>query len=187
MDYSIILDFARQKNVRRWNGRKTLSEFNLLEHAGRVANICRTIMSGVNLSESVKLHVMEYALLHDYPEVWLNDTPSPIKARYPALDELLKSIESEILQPLELELSSLVKWIVKLADVLDCLYESLIELKLGVECAEFSSVVNNAQTTLFLSARRYGLVVDGDDVLRQLLNNALTLHDYLITALGKES
>ena len=58
---------------------------------------------------------------------------------------------------------------------------------IGVECAEFSSVVNNAQTTLFLSARRYGLVVDGDDVLRQLLNNALTLHDYLITALGKES
>jgi hypothetical protein len=58
---------------------------------------------------------------------------------------------------------------------------------IGVECAEFSSVVNNARITLFLSTQRYGLVVDGDDVLRQLLNNALTLHDYLITALGKES
>lgn len=187
MDHSIILDFARQKNVRRWNGRKTLSEFNLLEHAGRVANICRTIMSGVNLSESVKLHVMEYALLHDYPEVWLNDTPSPIKARYPELDTLLKSIESEILQPLELELSPLIKWIVKLADILDCLYESLIELKLGVECAEFSGVVNNAQFTLLQSAQRSGLVVERDGMLLKLLNNALTLHDYLINELGRES
>lgn len=41
---NLITQFARQKYVKRWNGRKTLSEFNRLEHTARVAFISRELM-----------------------------------------------------------------------------------------------------------------------------------------------
>ena len=44
----------------------------------------------------MELNVFRYSLYHDYPEVILNDMPSPVKQDYPILDKIQKNTEKEI-------------------------------------------------------------------------------------------
>lgn len=142
-----ILDFTKQKFVQRWNGRKTLSDFNLLEHSARVTHFSRMLINSVKskgfvITDSDVISILEYSLYHDLPEVFLNDITSPAKKQYPELDKILKSIECDILAPYDLKTNDLAKFVCKLADILDCYFEACSEIGLGNKDPEFNLVVN---------------------------------------------
>lgn len=167
---SMLTEFARQKHVKRWNGRKTLNDFNLLDHAARVANITRILCklseeAGLFLLPELKLHALEYALYHDFGEVYLNDTPSTVKAKHPELDCLIKSIEHELLAPLQLSVTAYSQAIVKYADIIDCLHEALLEKRLGSRDAEYDVVIANAMDKIHGVISKYGLNKSGNDML----------------------
>ncbi len=147
-----IIDFtARQSQVKRWAGRATLNNFNLLEHAARVACSVDVFLQvnskELNFSTEEELQTLRYALYHDYPEVLLNDTPSPVKAKYPDLDVLLKEIEGEIMELLDLTETKNIKFICKIVDIKDCLYEAKQEKLLGNQDPEFDLVINGYAAT----------------------------------------
>jgi len=151
---SMLTEFARQKHVKRWNGRKTLNDFNLLDHAARVANITRILCklseeAGLFLLPELKLHALEYALYHDFGEVYLNDTPSTVKAKHPELDCLITYSQA----------------IVKYADIIDCLHEALLEKRLGSRDAEYDVVIANAMDKIHGVISKYGLNKSGNDML----------------------
>ena len=142
----IIECFARQTQIKRWAKRITLNKFTLLEHSGRVACLTDVFVqlfkSDLGFSAQEELDVLRYALYHDYPEVLLNDTPSPVKQIYPSLNNLLKEIEEEIMSDLELTTNDLTKLIVKMADINDCRYEAIQEQMLGNKDPEFQIVID---------------------------------------------
>lgn len=158
---NLLSQFARQKYVKRWNGRKTLSEFNLLEHTARVAFISRELMrvaanNGCTLDSDTKVEVLSYALLHDVSEVILGDVASPTKARFSKLDKLMKKLEVEVMQPFEVHpIGPLVKYICKLADIVDCFYEALEEVSLGQLSKEFALVVDEVEVQLDKAKKKY--------------------------------
>lgn len=157
----LITQFARQKYVKRWNGRKTLSEFNLLEHTARVAFISRELMRiaddrGCWVEYATMFAVMEYALLHDVSEVILGDVTSPTKRAFPKLDKLMKRLEGEVMQPFGVgDISPLTKYICKLADIVDCFYEALEEISLGQRSQEFAMVVSEVEGQLGKVKKKY--------------------------------
>lgn len=158
---NLLSQFARQKYVKRWNGRKTLSEFNLLEHTARVAFISRELMRvaaerDYAVGDSTKFAVMEYALLHDVSEVILGDITSPTKRTFPKLDKLMKKLEGEVMQPFGVgNISALTKYICKLADIVDCFYEALEEVFLGQRSQEFAMVVSDVEGQLGKVKKKY--------------------------------
>lgn len=158
-----IIDFtARQSQVKRWSRRVTLNKFNLLEHSGRVSCLVDVFLQiykeSLNIDTNSQLEILRYALYHDYPEVILNDTPSPVKQLYPNLDILLKDIEEEIMQVLELTDSKLSKLICKIADIYDCLYEAKQEQLLGNRDPEFQKVIDGYSENFEKQVNKYSSV-----------------------------
>ncbi len=126
-------DIARSGHVTRWHSVRCARSQTLAEHHYLVAMIARELMQrifGDRLSAETRLCVLEYALLHDAPELLMGDLPSPLKRRIAdiagAADPLVR-IEQEIAPEINerrnaLQGTALVV-IVKLADLMDaCLF-----------------------------------------------------------------
>ena len=182
--YQVLIDFARQKNVKRWNGRCTLNNYNLLDHSARVANICRIMcqiieLNGTPLDAQLKLHIMEYALYHDYAEIFMNDTPTPIKQKHVEFDAMIKSIEKEIMQPLILPENKLVAFIVKLADIIDVTYEALSEIKLGAFDIDYIDVANGDVLRKIVKYSKKNDVNLDEELIKSFINVAVSMIDYL--------
>lgn len=156
---NIIDTVCRQTQIKRWARRITLNNFTLLEHSGRVACLvdCFIQVNKTQLKYSVEEHLnhLRYALYHDYPEVILNDTPSPIKKLYPEMDVLLKDIEDDIMNVLDLKITKTSKLICKIADIYDCLYEAKQEKLLGNNDNEFAVVIDGYNDNFATQLKKY--------------------------------
>lgn len=150
--FSKIIDInAKQTEIDRWSKRLTLNDFKLLEHSARVTALVDVYLQLFkkenNFDKDTELNIFRYAMYHDYPEVILNDMPSPVKRQFPELADAQKGIEKIIMNPLNLQNSKVAKFICKIADVFDCLYEAKKEINSGNKDYEFKKVVNEYNLT----------------------------------------
>lgn len=90
-----------------------------------------------NLEKALRI-----ALLHDYPEIYISDVPSPVKSRFPKIREAMDEAESEVVrEKLGEEYVSLLQefndksspegLICAYADICSCVQYSSLEVSLG--------------------------------------------------------
>lgn len=170
--YKFMINQAtRLGRVSRWGKRKTLNNFNVLEHSARVACLVDVFLKVGNgiIAKEQELNTLRYAFYHDYPEKILNDLPSPVKDEFPDLNMLLKSIEKDIMKPLNLTNSKQAKAICKFADIYDCKFESSQEILLGNQDQEFLGNINDYDATFQKMEKRF------EDVNPEIISLARTL------------
>jgi len=128
-----LADLARSGHVTRWHSVRTSRDQTLAEHhymVTRISNRLAKDIIGPDLDDSGLLKIMEYASLHDTPELLMGDLPSPLKRHIEMIsgsDNPIDIIEDEI-APWLTELRESIRrthpeylLIVKLADIIDAL------------------------------------------------------------------
>lgn len=75
-----IQDVLRAGYVKRWNIINTTRQQSLAEHLFNVAMISKTLVEKLGVGDISDI-VIEWALVHDIPEVACGDTPTPTKRR----------------------------------------------------------------------------------------------------------
>jgi 5'-deoxynucleotidase len=99
----------------------------------RISNKLAKEILGPDLKDSHLLQIMEYASLHDTPELLMGDLPSPLKQHIDHITEgenPIDAIEAEIapwLVRMKREMRKEHLYIVKLADIIDALVFITIE------------------------------------------------------------
>jgi len=99
------------------------------DHSWGVAIICLEIWP----TASVPSALIEKALFHDCAEMFTGDVPAHAKWGNPELKELLDRIEQkvEVDMGIDIDLSPEERKILKLADMLELLFHTVSQLKLG--------------------------------------------------------
>lgn len=128
-----LADLARSGHVTRWHSVRTSRDQTLAEHhymVTRISNRLAKDIIGPDLTDSGLLRIMEYASLHDTPELLMGDLPSPLKRHIEHLsgdNNPIEDIEREI-APWLFEMKEAIQRtnpeyliIVKLADIIDAL------------------------------------------------------------------
>jgi len=128
-----LADLARSGHVTRWHSVRTFRDQTLAEHHYMVARISFTLAKkilGPDIDDSGLLKILDYALLHDTPELLTGDLPSPLKRHIDQVcagDNPLDQIEDAIapwLHKMKLYMQQkhpeYLK-VVKLADIIDAL------------------------------------------------------------------
>jgi 5'-deoxynucleotidase len=128
-----LADLARSGHVTRWHSVRTSRDQTLAEHhymVTRISNRLAKDILGPDLDDSGLLKIMEYASLHDTPELLMGDLPSPLKRHIELISKdnnPIEAIEHEI-APWLTELKESIRkthpeylLIVKLADIMDAL------------------------------------------------------------------
>ena len=128
-----LADLARSGHVTRWHSVRTSRDQTLAEHhymVTRISNRLAKDILGPDLDDSGLLKIMEYASLHDTPELLMGDLPSPLKRHIEHIsgeNNPIEAIENEI-APWLTEMKESIRrtnpeylLIVKLADITDAL------------------------------------------------------------------
>jgi len=129
----------RLKNITRYNHRARVKDENVAEHSyfvGLISLILTENIEGIN--EKQKLQILQKSILHDIPEIELNDVTHDVKVKYP---EIAKALEKENNNFIKNKLSkhatlfneedNIVNLVVKLADTISVLQYVLNEIELG--------------------------------------------------------
>lgn len=140
---------SRASSVTRWTGVPILGHRNnIAEHSFSVAFYCLTLHRQLNLQIfGVSLgNLLNYALIHDLPEMVTGDLPASIKQRVPAIKKLLDEVEDEIfkneLGPVNIEPDVYLKFYCKAADFICVKLELDTEIQLGNSSEPILEAVN---------------------------------------------
>ncbi|GAB0148726.1 HD domain-containing protein [Marichromatium gracile] len=147
-------DIARSGHVTRWHSVRCARNQTLAEHHYLVAMITRELLSRVMPEDpgpEVRLQALEYALLHDAPELLMGDMPSPLKRRVAEvagradpLERIEREIAPEVIARKQALRHTPLAFIVKLADLMDaCLF--IREEGIGAHAA---AVADKSETAL---------------------------------------
>lgn len=132
----------KMSDLMRYNGRYKIKNENISEHSFYVAYNVLTICHKYNLSDAIKLKSLEYAVIHDIPELYTNDISYITKRDNPELSKMLDKIEKDYIVrempqisnsfiELQNNKKSIEHVILKLADALSVLQFATREVDLG--------------------------------------------------------
>jgi 5'-deoxynucleotidase YfbR-like HD superfamily hydrolase len=142
----------------RYNNRPKIKNENVAEHTFYVASTVLKICRMFNLDDSVKFKALEFAVVHDVPELLVGDVPYDTKVNNPALREAVEQAEIIALEqymPEYLESYSqflkeekeetLPYLVTKLADTVSVLQYSNREIDLGNKTEQMKKINEGAQ------------------------------------------
>lgn len=137
-----LADLARSGHITRWHSVRSTRNQTLAEHhymVTRISNKLAKNIIGSKLTDTGLLQIMEYASLHDTPELLTGDLPSPLKTH---INKICDDTDSE--NPIDQIEYEIAPWltemkrnmqqnnpeflfIVKLADIIDALIFITVE------------------------------------------------------------
>lgn len=166
---SYLLKTYKLKNLIRYNHKTKLTCENVSEHSYFVTLFTLKICDYLHVDDKTKLDCLIKALIHDAPEIEINDITYDVKAKNPELLSILHSLERDFykkyyyhyLALMADESSNLVNNIVKLADAYSVVQFSLNEIELGNKNKEMINIykdtvkrVKNLEKELFDNAKK---------------------------------
>lgn len=146
-----LLDIYKLKNIIRYNNKLTITKESVAEHSFFVAMISAKICDILQLSSEIKYETIIKSLLHDMPEIILNDITHDTKQLLnlqPLLDVYEKKyFENNFSSYLDVLYNSknneIVNLIVNLSDILSVKQFCLTEMNLGNTTVEIYDVMND--------------------------------------------
>ena len=149
-----LIDVYRLKNVIRYNTRNIIKEESVAEHSFYVALFALKICDDYDVDDATKSKAIIKALLHDMPEIELNDITHNVKEKL-NLRPFLKKYEDDYFDENYHKYSSLMKnadektdAIVLLADTMSVYQYALNEILLGNKSDDISEILNESQKRL---------------------------------------
>lgn len=146
----------------RYNNRPKIKHENVAEHSFYVVTTVLKICQLYKIDEKTKLKALEFAAIHDLPEIFLGDIPYDTKVNNPLLVEALEKAEltsmyvrmPEFAKQYEQFLKeekeeTLAYLIVKLADTVSVLQYSNREIELGNRSEQMKSINDGAMMRVF--------------------------------------
>ena len=129
-------------NISRYNTRYRIKNESVAAHSFYTIWFTSKLCASMNLSPRVTMLAMEAAMVHDIPEIYINDITYDCKKLVPELEEILKPYELAIVDRISTEAADilfrpasteqkLINTIVKYADVLSVKQYALSEFRLG--------------------------------------------------------
>jgi len=158
-----IQDVLRAGHIKRWNIINTTREQTLAEHLFNVAMITQTLCDRCGIDQDITEVALEWALVHDIPEVVCGDTPSPTKRRMKSMGMDMENLHEKI-DPTyaRIKHEAIVcgaDYIVKFADLL----ESVHFLKENGQGRHAIQVCKNLETKLWHHMRLGPPYMDMED------------------------
>ena len=135
-----ISDLYKLDNIIRYNTQSKHKHETVATHSYYVALFAMMICDAIEVPLGVKLSAIQCALIHDVPEVVINDVTYDAKCMMPEIVEILKKYEDDILKTNfpdeyvargECETRDLALLIVDLADVLSVYQFVHYEIDMG--------------------------------------------------------
>jgi putative hydrolase of HD superfamily len=142
----------------RYNNRPKIKHENVAEHSFYVITTVLKIVKMFNLSDEIKYKALEFATVHDIPELMVGDIPYDTKVNNPALREACEQAEVIALEQnmpeyldsykkfIEEEKQETIPYLVtKLADTVSVLQYSNREISLGNQTPQMRDINEGAQ------------------------------------------
>lgn len=150
-----LLSMYRLKSIVRYNNKPKLTEESVAEHSFFVAMIGLKACDELNVDNQVRLEVLLKALLHDMPEMEINDITHDVKCRL-HLEEFLAKYEDEYYQANFPDYAELMKRhdtladrIVDYADAMSVKQFCLHEMSLGNNSEIIKTILKDAEMRIF--------------------------------------
>lgn len=137
----------------RYNNRPKIKTENVAEHTFYVASTVLKLCTIFNLNETIKNKALEFAIVHDIPEILIGDVPYDTKVNNPLLREEIEKAEikslsdhmpeyldsySEFIKEEKIETTAYL--VTKLADTISVLQYSNRELDLGNNTEQMKNI-----------------------------------------------
>lgn len=141
-----LLNLYKLKNLIRYNNKTRLKDENVAEHSYYVAIIGLKLCDKFNLNKNIKLKVITKALLHDMPEMYINDITHDAKMILNINDNINKferyyyMSEYPKYTSLMKQKKDLVSTIVVIADILSAKQYILNEIELGNQSSDIVDI-----------------------------------------------
>lgn len=142
----------------RYNNRPKIKHENVAAHSFYVVQTVLRICQMYRIDDATKLKALEFATVHDIPEMFTGDMPYDTKVANPSLAALLNMAELEELEkhmpdmlPIynqlckEEKVETVAAIICKLADTTSVLQYSNLELQLGNRTPQMKEINDGAQ------------------------------------------
>ena len=156
-----LLDLYKIKNLIRYNNKTKLDNENVAEHSYYVALLGLKLCDKFCLNNNIKTKVMIKALLHDIPEMYINDITHDAKIIL-NINQQLKAFEKYFYETeypqyakLMKDKDNLVSTIVVIADILSAKQYVLNEFELGNKSSDIVDINNQLDERL---NRQYALL-----------------------------
>lgn len=141
-----LLDLYRLKNLIRYNNKTRLKDENVAEHSYFVAMISLDICNTYHLPEDITFKCLVKSLLHDLPEMELNDITHDVKTKL-HLDDVMLKYEQKYYKtnyPQYADLMNnyipIVDEVVKLADIMSVSQYCQNEFRLGNKSSDIMNI-----------------------------------------------
>ena len=129
-------------NISRYNTRYRIKNESVAAHSFYTIWFVSRICANLKMDHRMTMLAMEAAMVHDIPEIYINDITYDCKKMIPELDEILKPYEWSIVEKISADAAEilfnpvtteqkLLNTVVKFADVLSVKQYALSEVRLG--------------------------------------------------------
>lgn len=144
-------------NISRYNTRYRIKNESVAAHSFYTTWFAASICGHMNLSAEITQLAMECAMVHDIPEIYINDITHDCKSMIPEICSLIQPYEEEILSKISTDAQfilfrprtlteKLINKIVQYADVVSVKQYAFSEIKIGNQA--FCEILESATKRL---------------------------------------